>query len=293
MPKLLVQRYAIVTGASLGLGFEIARKYLEAGASLMICARNEVLLEQATLELKKLAGTGQSVLAMAADVSRAQDVTAIVATTLREFGRLDILVNNAGIAGPIGSVESSDWQEWIRTIEINLLGSVLLSRAVLPHFQLGRNEGKSSQLSGGGATTPMPMLSAYAASKAAIIRFMETLAEETRAHHIDVNAVAPGLLDTRILDEFLAAGPDRIGAAFHARARQHKQDGGVPLSKGAELCVFLASQLSDGITGKLISAAWDPWKRLPEHLADLNATDVYTLRRVVPKDRGLVWRDDE
>jgi NAD(P)-dependent dehydrogenase (short-subunit alcohol dehydrogenase family) len=292
MPKLLEQRYAIVTGASQGLGFEIARKYLEAGASLMICARNEVLLEQATLKLKTLAGTGQSVLALAADVSRAPDVTAIVATALREFGRLDILVNNAGIAGPIGSVESSDWQEWIRTIEINLLGSVLLSRAVLPHFKQAKR-GKIIQLSGGGATNPLPMLSAYAASKAAVIRFMETLAEETRAHHIDVNAVAPGTLDTRILDEFLAAGPDLIGSAFHARARQHKQDGGVPLSKGAELCVFLASRLSDGVTGKLISAAWDPWKFLPEHLADLNATDVYTLRRIVPEDRGLAWRDDE
>jgi 3-oxoacyl-[acyl-carrier protein] reductase len=91
----------------------------------------------------------------------------------------------------------------------------------------------------------------------------------------------------------LAAGPDLIGSAFHARARQHKQDGGVPLSKGAELCVFLASRLSDGITGKLISAAWDPWKTLPEHLADLNATDVYTLRRIVPEDRGLAWREDD
>ena len=292
MPKVLEQRYAIITGASLGMGFEIARKYLEAGASLMICARNEVLLDKATLELRKLAGTGQSVLAMAADVSRAQDVTAIVATALREFGRLDILVNNAGVAGPIGSVESTDWQEWIRTIEINLLGSVLLSRAVLPHFKRAHS-GKIIQLSGGGATNPLPMLSAYAASKAAIIRFMETLAEETRAHNIDVNAVAPGTLDTRILDEFLAAGPDNIGSAFHARALKHKQDGGVPLCKGAELCVFLASRLSDGITGKLISAAWDPWKRLPEHLDDLNATDVYTLRRVVPKDRGLDWGADE
>jgi len=292
MPKLLEERYAIITGASLGLGFEIARKYLEAGASLMICARNEVLLDKATLELRKLAGIGQSVLAIAADVSRAQDVTAIVGAALKEFGRLDILVNNAGVAGPIGSTESTDWQEWIRTIEINLLGSVLLSRAVLPHFKQAKR-GKIIQLSGGGASNPLPMLSAYAASKAAIIRFMETLAEETRLQNIDVNAVAPGTLDTRILDEFLAAGPDIIGSAFHARVLQHKQEGGVPLSKGAELCVFLASRLSDGITGKLISAAWDPWNLLPEHLDDLNATDIYTLRRIVPKDRGLTWGNDD
>src|SRR5580704_10571198 len=286
MPKLLEQRYAIVTGASQGLGFEIARKYLEAGASLMICARDAVLLERATLELKTLAGTGQSVLALAADVSRAQDVAAIVGTALKEFGRLDILVNNAGIAGPIGTVESSDWQEWMRTIEINLLGSVLLSRAVLPHFKQAKR-GKIIQLSGGGATNPLPRLSAYAASKAAVIRFMETLAEETREHRIDVNGVAPGALNTRILDELIAAGPDRIGRAFHESALQWKREGGVPLSKGADLAVFLGSAASDGITGKLLSAVWDPWKILPEHLSELRNTDVYTLRRIVPEDRQL------
>jgi NAD(P)-dependent dehydrogenase (short-subunit alcohol dehydrogenase family) len=290
MAKILENRCAIVTGGSMGLGFEIAKKYLEAGASLMICARNEVLLDKAAMDLTKLAGTGQSVLALPADVSKPEDVTALVHAALREFGRLDVLVNNAGIAGPTGPIENVDWEEWIRTIEINLLGSVLLSRAVLPHFKKAAH-GKIIQLSGGGATNPLPMLSAYAVSKAAIIRFVETLAEETRRHHIDVNAIAPGALNTRMLDELLAAGPERIGSALHARSLQQKQNGGVPFHKGADLAVFLGSSLSDGITGKLISAAWDPWKTLPNHLADLNGTDIYTLRRIVPKDRGMIWGD--
>jgi NAD(P)-dependent dehydrogenase (short-subunit alcohol dehydrogenase family) len=290
MAKVLENRYAIVTGASQGLGFEIAKKYLEAGASLMICARNERLLDKAALGLKNLAGPGQSVLALPADVSKPKDVAALVDGALREFGRLDILVNNAGVAGPSGAIENIDWKEWIRTIEINLLGSVLLSRAVLPHFKRAEH-GKIIQLSGGGATNPLPMLSAYAASKAAVIRFVETLAEETRQHHIDVNAIAPGALNTRMLDEFLAAGPENIGPAFHQRALQQKQDGGVPLCKGADLAVFLGSSLSDGITGKLISAVWDPWKTLPNHLDDLNGTDIYTLRRIVPADRGITWGD--
>src|SRR4029077_7270097 len=125
----------------------------------------------------------------------------LVDRALREFGRLDVLVNNAGIAGPIGPTEGVDWDEWIHAIEINLLGSVLLCRAVLPHFKQA-GYGKIVQLSGGGATNPLPLLSAYAASKAAVIRFMETLAEETRPHHIDVNSIAPGALNTRILDQF-------------------------------------------------------------------------------------------
>ena len=288
--KALENRFAIVTGASVGLGFEIARKYLEAGASLIICARDEMLLHRAARVLRTMAGTRQSVLALPADVSKREDVTALIDVALREFGRLDVLVNNAGIAGPSGAIEDIDWEEWMHAIQINLLGSVLLCRAILPHFKsLAR--GKIIQLSGGGATNPLPGLSAYATSKAAVIRFMETLAEETRANHIDVNAIAPGALNTRMLDEFLAAGPDRVGRAFYERSLQQKRDGGVPLAKAADLAVFLGSSLSDGITGKLISAVWDPWESLPKHLNDLNGTDVYALRRIVPKDRGLTWGD--
>jgi NAD(P)-dependent dehydrogenase (short-subunit alcohol dehydrogenase family) len=288
MAKVLENRYAIITGASVGLGFEIATKYLDAGASLMICARNEILLDKAAQALRLLAGTGQSVLALPADISKPGDVTALVDGALKEFGRLDVLVNNAGVAGPSGAIEDVDLEEWFRAVEINLLGSILLSRAVLPHFKKA-SRGKIIQLSGGGATSPLPGLSAYAASKAAVIRFVETLAEETRPHHIDVNAVAPGALNTRMLDEFLAAGPKRIGTAFYEHSLRRKKDGGTPLSKGADLAVFLGSPMSDGITGKLISAVWDPWEALPNHLEELNGTDIYTLRRIVPKDRGMTW----
>jgi NAD(P)-dependent dehydrogenase (short-subunit alcohol dehydrogenase family) len=215
-------------------------------------------------------------------------VTELVERTLAELGRLDILVNNAGVTGPAGPVESVDWSEWLRTLEINLLGAVLLCRQVLPHFK-ARGYGKIVQLSGGGATNPLPMLSAYAASKAAVIRFMETLAQETRQYGIDVNAIAPGALNTRMLEDFIAAGAERIGQAFHERSLQQKKDGGVPLEKGAALAVFLGSAASDGITGKLLSAVWDPWQSLPARIEDLRTTDVYTLRRIVPQDRDLAW----
>jgi NAD(P)-dependent dehydrogenase (short-subunit alcohol dehydrogenase family) len=292
MARALEGRCAIVTGASHGLGFAIAQAYVSAGANVMICARAQPPLDSAAVLLSKCAGPAQSVVALRADVSKPSEVAALVERTLREFGRLDILVNNAGVAGPIGTLESVAWDEWMRAIEINLFGSVLLSCAVLPHFKQA-SYGKIIQLSGGGATNPLPMLSAYAASKAAVVRFAETLAEETRSHRIDVNAIAPGTLDTRMLDGFIAAGPERIGAEFHERALQHKREGGAPLSRAAALAVFLGSAQSDGITGKLLSAVWDPWEELPEHLADLRATDVYTLRRVVPTDRDLHWGEDK
>jgi len=289
--SVLDGRIAIITGATRGLGFEIARSYLEAGASLTICARDANLLASAAAELRKLARPGRSVVAVPADVSRSPDAARLVETARREFGRVDILVNNAGVQGPGGALETVDWEEWLHTLEVNLLGPVLTSRAVLPHLKRA-GRGKIIQLSGGGATRPLPMLSAYAVSKAAVVRFVETLAEETRPYRIDVNAIAPGALNTRMLDEVLAAGPERIGREGYERALQQKNDGGVPLHKGAELAVFLGSQLSDGITGKLLSAVWDPWRTLPGHLDELNRTDIYTLRRIVPADRHMSWGED-
>jgi len=115
------------------------------------------------------------------------------------------------------------------------------------------------------------------------------LAEEVREHRIDVNSIAPGPLDTRLLDEVLAAGPEKVGRNFYERSVKQKEQGGAPLEKGADLAVFLASSASDGITGKLLSAVWDPWQSLPEHLEELQKTDIYTLRRIVPKDRGYDW----
>jgi NAD(P)-dependent dehydrogenase (short-subunit alcohol dehydrogenase family) len=280
-------RVALVTGASQGLGLEIARAYVAAGASVMMCARDGVLLDACRRELGAGAGSGQRVLACAADVSSPEQVDALVAATFGAFPRLHVLVNNAGVYGPMGPIESVDWTAWAKAFEINVYGSVLMCRAVVPHFRSHRY-GKIVQLSGGGATSPLPRISAYAASKAAIVRFAETLSEEVRDANIDVNAIAPGALNTRLLDEVLAAGPATVGATFYQKAVKQKETGGAPLDLGARLCVYLASSQSDGITGKLISAQWDPWKNLEQFRNELQG-DIYTLRRIVPEDRGKRW----
>ena len=287
MSDVLAGRQALITGASQGLGLAIARAFLTSGASVFICGRDPATLERAQAELAPLCGAGQEVAAQPADVADPDEVESLVSAATERFPELSILVNNAGVYGPKGSIWDVDWHEWVQAIEINLFGSVLVARALVP--QLRRvGQGKIIQLSGGGATSPLPGLSAYAASKAAIVRFVETLALELREHHVDVNAIAPGALNTRLLDEVIAAGPDKVGKAFHERALEQQRSGGTPLERGAELAVWLASPDSDGITGKLLSAVWDPWRELPAHRTDLDS-DVYTLRRIVPGDRGLDW----
>ncbi len=286
----LTGRGALITGASQGLGLEIARAYLDAGASgICICARDATALEHAVAELSARAAPGQKVLGEVADVSRPEDVERLVQLALTGLDEVTTLVSNAGVYGPKGRVDQTDWTEWTRAIEVNLLGSVLPARALTAHFA-ERGYGKIVQLSGGGATGPLPGLSAYAASKAGVVRFAETLAEELRGHRVDVNAIAPGALNTRMLDEVLRAGPERVGGAFYEKALEQQRSGGIPLQQGAKLAVFLGSSASDGITGKLLSAVWDPWQELTEHRDDLDS-DVYTLRRIVPRDRGLEWGD--
>jgi NAD(P)-dependent dehydrogenase (short-subunit alcohol dehydrogenase family) len=288
MTRVLEGRSALITGASQGLGLAIARAFVEAGASVMICARDGAVLEGAHRALAPLAAAGQRVLARPADVSQPDAVTALVGATLDAFPDLQILVNNAGVYGPMGPIEDVDWAAWTRAIEINVYGSILPCRALVPHFKR-RRYGKIIQLSGGGATNPLPRISAYAASKAAVVRFAESLALEVKEAGIDVNAIAPGALNTRMMEELLAAGPAAVGDAFYARMKTIADGGATPLENGAALAVFLASAASDGITGKLLSAVWDRWRELSEHRADLDRTDVYTLRRIVPADRGLPW----
>jgi len=278
---------ALITGGSQGLGKSIAEHFLREGANVVLCARNEQDLTATRDELARQF-PAQRVAAKTCDVASEAQVNELVAFALRELGPLDALVLNAGIYGPMGPTETVSLEEWRRALDINLFGVLLPCRAAIPHFkQAGR--GKIVVLSGGGATNPLPNISAYAASKAAVVRLMETLAEELRAFQVDVNAIAPGALATRLVDEVLAAGPEKVGAAFFEKNKTWKEKGAVPLELGARLAVYLASAESNGITGKLISAQWDPWADLQQHRADLAKSDIYCLRRIVPEDRGKKW----
>jgi NAD(P)-dependent dehydrogenase (short-subunit alcohol dehydrogenase family) len=286
----LKDRFALITGASQGLGAEIARHYVTNGASVMLCARSADGLAAVQQSLAPQLAPGARIVTITGDVGEPKDVDRIFEALVNEFPRLDILVNNAGVYGPMGNIEDVDWDEWVDAIRVNLLGLVCVSRAAMPMFRAQRY-GKIINISGGGAANPMPAITAYAASKAGVVRFTESLALECRDDHIDVNAIAPGALVTRMMDQLLEAGPEKVGQQFFDRMKKIAQDGGTPLDVGAALCVFLGSSESDGITGKLIAAQWDRWEDWPKHLDELNASDVYTLRRITGRDRNKEWGD--
>jgi 3-oxoacyl-[acyl-carrier protein] reductase len=283
-------RFALVTGASQGLGAEIARHYVANGASVMLCARSADKLSDVQQGLVPLLAPRARVVTVTADVGEPGDVELMFTRLRAEFPRLDILVNNAGVYGPMGRIEDIDWNQWVDAFRINLFGLVSVSRAAMPMFRAQRY-GKIINISGGGAANPMPAITAYAASKAGVVRFTESLALECRDDHIDVNAIAPGALVTRMMDQLLEAGPEKVGQPFFDRMRKIAAEGGTPLDVGAALCVFLGSSESDGITGKLIAAQWDRWQDWPNHLGELMSSDVYTLRRITGSDRNMEWGD--
>ena len=280
----------IVTGASRGLGYEIAKSYLINGANLIICSRNFNKIKKSYKKLLNFKKKNQKIFYLSINVSSPSDVDKLIRFSIKKLKRIDVLINNAAIIGPKGHIEKVNWKDWVKTIEINLLGSVLICKAVIPYFKK-KNKGKIIQLSGGGAASPLPLISSYAVSKAAVVRFVENLSEELKNYKIDVNAVAPGPLNTGMLEEIIKAGPKKVGKNFYNKSLKQKKTGGSSFNKVCELILFLGSKYSNGISGKLISALWDDWKNWPNYKELLQNSDAYTLRRIVGKERGFEWGD--
>jgi NAD(P)-dependent dehydrogenase (short-subunit alcohol dehydrogenase family) len=287
MDSPLSGKVALVTGASRGLGLVIAKKLVQSGANVLLVARDTPALDEALAEILAECPKGQFVGECPADLSKIEEVDRAVAYCADEFGPVDVLVNNAGIQGPLGAFEHADWNAWREVFEIDFFAAARFCRNVIASMKQ-RGWGKIINLSGGGATSPRPDVSAYAAAKTALLRLTETLAEELSGTGIDVNAVSPGAMNTRMLEETIAAGPNGDRRGYGAAVERSTKGGDSP-EKAADLIAYLASPASDGITGRTISAVWDDWQQLARHRNELATTDVYTLRRIVPKDRGLAW----
>jgi UDPglucose 6-dehydrogenase len=274
---------AVITGGSRGIGYTVAEALAKQGCNLLIISRTREELEAAQSALKKYC---VQIEICPADVSREEEVEKAVNIIKDKFrGQADILINAAGIYGPIGPLTENDPAEWRRVIDINLIGVFLMSRALIPFL---KNRGQGIIINfGGGGEGPLSNFSGYAASKGAICRLTETMAAELRDFNIAVNAVTPGPANTKFLDDLLAAGPEKAGKEIYAQALKQKQEGGAPPEKTAELILFLVSGAARGLSGKIFSAVWDDYKRFPGRTGEIMKSDVFTVRRVRPSDRGL------
>ncbi len=274
----------VITGATGGLGRAMSTAFWNAGANLLLAGRSMDLLHEVGESLGSR--QEQKLDWISCDLADPYGADGLIALICERWKRLDVLVNNAGTLGPVGPLWENDWNAWMEAMRINLLVPVQLCRGLIPMMTRG---GSIINISGGGATSPRPNFSAYGASKAALVRFSETLAIEVAPLGIRVNSIAPGIMRTRMVEQIVEIGPGWSGGQEFRKAQEVMDKGGTPPETPAELAVLLASRRGKDINGKLLSAAWDPWRELPERAEEIRDSDVYTLRRIVPDDRGLKW----
>jgi NAD(P)-dependent dehydrogenase (short-subunit alcohol dehydrogenase family) len=267
----LKDQAVLITGAGRGIGKRLAIGFAAEGARVGLLARSQAELDLAKLEIEHAGGTA---LRIRADVRDYEQMSAAVERMRAVFGGVHVLIAAAAIQGPIGPLVELKPRAWAETIETNLMGAMHACRAALPQM-IEKRRGKIIVIGGGGAASGRPRFSAYAASKAAVVRFVETLAEEVRDFNVQVNCMAPGGTYTHMTDEILHSG-ERAGSREIEEAEDVRLTGGTHPDKQINLALFLASERSNHISGKLIHVN-DDWKRLERE--NMNP-EAYTLRRL-------------
>jgi 3-oxoacyl-[acyl-carrier protein] reductase len=270
----LAGKTCLIVGASGAIGRTIAENFFREGAQVAVTS----LSQKKGAFSAGLPAKNPRIAVFRLDLCKWKNVQSVVARVNRKFGGIHVLVNCAGILGPIGPTNDVSVEHWLKTIEINLVGSFYLVRAVLPSM-LASGGGKIVQFSGGGAAYGRPFFTAYGASKAALVRFTESLAAELRDKNIEVNAIAPGPVKSRMWDELRASGSAGGPQAIEELAKMDLT-GGAPAERAAALALFLASDRSNGLTGRLISAVHDKWEEIVPRIPKVMSTDAWTLRRV-------------
>jgi 3-oxoacyl-[acyl-carrier protein] reductase len=270
----LQNKVCLIAGASGAIGSSVAKYFYREGAHLALTYRTAGL---DGLRGEMVGGPGRFD-CYKLDVTDWEQVQVTIREVENAFSGIDVLVNCAGTVGPIGAFETLDVRAWVQTIETNLIGSVHLARAVLPIMK-ERGRGKIILFSGGGAAYARPYFTPYSSSKAGLVRFAESLAQELESANIQVNAVAPGPVNSRMWSEMRAASASG-GATLLQELKRMEETGGVSPDRAAGLAAFLASDRSNGLSGRLLSAVWDDWEHLEGQMEKIASSDVWTLRRV-------------
>lgn len=276
---MLAGKVVVITGGSRGIGQAIALACAREGMPVALCARSAAELDKARNVITREANV--PLLTVALDVADGEAVTGFVARAERELGPPYGMVCAAGVLGAVGLFEEVSFEEWEEAIRVNLLGTARCVRAVVPGMKR-RQSGRIVLFSGGGQG-PLPRRTSYAASKGAIWRLTESLGAELAPAGIYVNAIAPGPVNTRFLDDLLSAGPERAGLVAHGEALKQQAMGGAPAERAADLALYLMSEASAGLSGKVISALWDDYRGWRDPGA-ISKTDQYTMKRVVSPD---------
>jgi len=280
----MIKKICLITGCSTGLGLQLMLAFLKKNYKVyglssnkkkILKAQKKILnhFSKIDFDIKKV------------DVSNKKQVNLYIKKIVKKESKIHVLVNNAGIYGPIGPFEKNSYKKWRDAFEINFFGSLNFYKSLIPIMKK-QNFGRIVQIAGGGATNSFPMFTSYSSAKAAIVRFSETLSDEVSKYNITINSIAPGALNTKFMDLAIKAGPKLAGSNFHKKMLNLKSKGGDDITKAIDLIIMLSSE-NNKITGKLISSLWDKWEKFNRFQKKINNSDVYTIRRIAGRDRGL------
>lgn len=227
------------------MGRSVALSFGRQGAKIVLAARSGDEIGQLSEQLRALR---KDAIAIPTDISDEDQVNRLIEKTLEAYGTVDILVNNAGSRGPIGPIHSTSLSDWEEALKVNLTSAFLCSKAVLPTL-MAKREGKIINVAT--TLTLRPNLTPYMVAKAGLIHFTKQLSRELKEYNIQVNAIHPGVMDTRMQEEIRKAGTQAIGTDMFERLKEE----GLLKSpdEPAKLILFLASKAADGINGEYLS----------------------------------------
>lgn len=260
---------AVVTGGGRGIGRAIAATLSAAGMTTAVLARSSSEIAETARTIEQAGGRARP---FAADVTDAAAVAKAFQEIERSLGPVTLLVNNAAIPGPIGPFWETDPAEWWRTLDVNLRGVVLCSRAVLPGM-IARRNGRIINIAS--SAIPVAYFSSYATSKAALVRFTETIAGEVKPYGVSTFAVGPGTVRTSMAEHSLHSRDGQKWLPWFKRIFDEGLD--VSAERPSRLVLELASGRADGLSGRFLSI-WDDLDVLLRNVQEIEQRHLYSLR---------------
>lgn len=275
-----------ISGASGFVGLLLTEHLASQGKDLLLSGRDQDRLEELVQKLFKRY-PGQYFRAFQCDLAFPEKWNSAI-EVLNEF-TVNEYINCSGIQGKLGPSSAIKYEEMNAVFNVNLFSSIFFTNYFAN--KLTENDKLSViHFSGGGSTSPRPLFMSYSLSKTSLLRYIENYALENRNENIKINAIAPGIMPSKMQSEVVENKTLRESKDYINSIRSLSEEN-FDSTKLLELCDFLLTETSDGITGKLISAEWDNWAEWPSRIDQLKNSDLYTLRRITGRDRGHVWGD--
>jgi len=275
-----------VSGATGYLGLKITEHLARQGKDLLLSARDKNKLQDLLKNISKRYPM-QSCQGFLCDLTIPESWDSAI-QIVNDF-TVNQYVNCSGIQGPLGPSTELSYEDMKNVFNVNLFSSIFFTNYFANKTKVG-DKLSIIHFSGGGSTSSRPMFMSYSLSKTSLLRFVENFALENSKGNIKINAIAPGVLPSKMQREVIDNEKLRDSKDFVTSLSSLSEEN-YDSTKLLSLCDFLLSEKSEGISGKLISAEWDNWAKWPNHLDEIRNSDLYTLRRITGRDRGQEWGD--